>query len=381
MSSSTNEIEEEIEEPEEECPKCPPAGLPAWMGTFADMAILLMCFFVMILSFAEFNVPKFKQITGSLNNAFGIQREIPIVEQPMGTTIISMTFSPSPSPSVTNEMTQQTTQVNQPELELQTKTKEADDGDGKAQEIMEALEQAIAKGDIQVETLGEKLVVNFAENTDERLPELLKKTLDAVEKAKNQAGQSQQDVLYGGLDQKLKKLTEEVERLQKKEAEGEDANQGSPEEQSRRAQIAEDKLTVALNQEIGQGLVAVERDEDRVIVTVGSAGAFRSGSANLTPQARAIMQRIGKLNQQGKSRINVSGHTDNVPLIFGSQYRDNWDLAAARASSVVQSLQNDGSVDGKRMQAVSFGDSRPVGDNASADGRGKNRRIEIEINY
>jgi chemotaxis protein MotB len=93
------------------------------------------------------------------------------------------------------------------------------------------------------------------------------------------------------------------------------------------------------------------------------------------------MQRIGKLNQQGKSRINVSGHTDNVPLIFGSQYRDNWDLAAARASSVVQSLQNDGSVDGKRMQAVSFGDSRPVGDNASADGRGKNRRIEIEINY
>ena len=150
MSSSTNEIEEEIEELEEECPKCPPAGLPAWMGTFADMAILLMCFFVMILSFAEFNVPKFKQITGSLNNAFGIQREIPIVEQPMGTTIISMTFSPSPSPSVTNEMTQQTTQVNQPELELQTKTKDSDDGDGKAQEIMEALEQAIAKGDIPV---------------------------------------------------------------------------------------------------------------------------------------------------------------------------------------------------------------------------------------
>ena len=69
MSSATNEIEEEIEEPEEECPKCPPAGLPAWMGTFADMAILLMCFFVLILSFAEFNVPNFKQITGSLNNA------------------------------------------------------------------------------------------------------------------------------------------------------------------------------------------------------------------------------------------------------------------------------------------------------------------------
>ena len=70
-----------------------------------------------------------------------------------------------------------------------------------------------------------------------------------------------------------------------------------------------------------------------------------------------------------------------MPLIFGSQYRDNWDLAAARASSVVQSLQNDGKVNGQRMQAVSFGDSRPVANNATANGRATNRRIEIEINY
>ena len=52
------------EEAEEECPKCPPVGAPAWMATFADMATLLMAFFVLILSFAEFNVPKFKQISG-----------------------------------------------------------------------------------------------------------------------------------------------------------------------------------------------------------------------------------------------------------------------------------------------------------------------------
>ena len=56
---------EVIEEEEEECPKCPPVGAPAWMATFADMATLLMAFFVLILSFAEFNVPKFKQISGS----------------------------------------------------------------------------------------------------------------------------------------------------------------------------------------------------------------------------------------------------------------------------------------------------------------------------
>ena len=70
--------EENVEETEEEeCPKCPPVGAPAWMATFADMATLLMAF-VLILSFAEFNVPKFKQISGSLKNAFGVQRITPV---------------------------------------------------------------------------------------------------------------------------------------------------------------------------------------------------------------------------------------------------------------------------------------------------------------
>ena len=101
------------EEEEEECPKCPPKGVPAWMATFADMATLLMAFFVLILSFAEFNVPKFKQISGSLKNAFGIQRIVPVVEQPKGTTVLSLDFSPSPAPSVTKNLTQQTTDAEQ----------------------------------------------------------------------------------------------------------------------------------------------------------------------------------------------------------------------------------------------------------------------------
>ena len=86
------------EEEEEKCPECPAKGAPAWMATFADMATLLMAFFVLILSFAEFNVPKFKQISGSMKNAFGIQRVIPVVEQPKGTTILSLNFSPNPTP-------------------------------------------------------------------------------------------------------------------------------------------------------------------------------------------------------------------------------------------------------------------------------------------
>ena len=388
--------EEQVEETEEEeCPKCPPVGAPAWMATFADMATLLMAFFVLILSFAEFNVPKFKQISGSLKNAFGVQRITPVVEPPKGTTILSLNFSPSPSPSVTNNMTQQTTQVNQPKLEVQNKTKDDDFSEQSksedtedssknqsAEDIVKALEDAIARGEIQVETLGEKVVVNFTpkESQEQNLPQLLSQTLDAIEKVQSAAGKSESDVVFGGLEEQLAKLVDTMEAMQKQQNK-QDAGQGSPEQQNERAEIAEDTLKVALRQEIGQGLVTVDREDDRVIVTVGSGGAFASGSARLTVKAREIMNQIAEVNKEGTSRINVSGHTDNMPLVFGSQYRDNWDLAAARASSVVQELQSTGKIEGDRLQAMSFGEERPVDSNDTAQGRRKNRRIEIEINY
>ena len=225
--------EENVEETEEEeCPKCPPVGAPAWMATFADMATLLMAFFVLILSFAEFNVPKFKQISGSLKNAFGVQRITPVVEPPKGTTILSLNFSPSPSPSVTNNMTQQTTQVNQPKLEVQNKTKDDDFSEQSksedtedssknqsAEDIVKALEDAIARGEIQVETLGEKVVVNFTpkESQEQDLPQLLSQTLDAIEKVQSAAGKSESDVVFGGLEEQLAKLVDTMEAMQKQQ--------------------------------------------------------------------------------------------------------------------------------------------------------------------
>ena len=373
---------EVIEEEEEECPKCPPVGAPAWMATFADMATLLMAFFVLILSFAEFNVPKFKQISGSLKNAFGVQKIVPIVEQPKGTTVLSLNFSPSPAKSVTNEMTQQTTDTTKPELESQTKTKDSDgngDKQSDADELVKALEEAVARGDIKVETLGENVVVNFTptEAQQKDLPQLLQQTLNAIEKAKAATGKSEQDVLFGGIEGQLAQLAAaaaDAAESSKQQAE-------AKAEADKKAQIAEDELKVALKQEIGQGLVDVQREDDKVIVTVGAGGAFASGSAELTPQAIEIMNRIAAVNKAGNSQIKVSGHTDDVPLIFGSNYRDNWDLAAARSASVVQAFAKNGTISEDRLEAISFGESRPVDSNDTPEGRAKNRRIEIEINY
>jgi chemotaxis protein MotB len=373
---------EVIEEEEEECPKCPPVGAPAWMATFADMATLLMAFFVLILSFAEFNVPKFKQISGSLKNAFGVQKIVPIVEQPKGTTVLSLNFSPSPAKSVTNEMTQQTTETTKPELESQTKTKDSDGSGEKqsdAEDLVKALQEAVARGDIQVETLGENVVVNFTptEADQKDLPQLLQQTLNAIEKAKAATGKSEQDVLFGGIEGQLKELAAVANAAAKSTQEQAEAKA----ESNKKAQVAEDELKVALRQEIGQGLVDVQREDDKVIITVGAGGAFASGSANLTSEAIEIMNRIAEVNAAGKSKIKVSGHTDDVPLIFGSNYRDNWDLAAARSASVVQAFAANGTISEERLEAVSYGESRPVEPNDSPDGRAKNRRIEIEINY
>lgn len=407
---------EAVEEPEEEeCPKCPPPGAPAWMATFADMATLLMAFFVLILSFAEFNTPKFKQISGSLQNAFGVQREIPVVEQPKGTTVISMEFSPSPSPSVTNEMTQDTTERERPELEIKTDEDAAPEGGDQGQDgitegsggeqdtapdgqsgaqadtmdgaaLAQALQQAIQSGEVLVEMAGENVVINFpSEDTDQKdLPSLIEETLAALAEARQASGKAESEVLFGGLEQQLAELAAaarqpetslgqaELERLEQEMAEAQ--------ESADKAAIAKDLLTVALRQELGEGLVEVEQREDKVLITVGAGGAFPSGSADLTAAALDIMSRIAFTSMGESSTIVVAGHTDNVP-IRGGVFRDNWDLAAARAASVVQAIEATGLVQPGRMQAVSYGETQPVDSNDTEAGRERNRRIEITIEY
>ena len=387
-------IENEDDE-EEECPKCPPQGAPAWMATFADMATLLMAFFVLILSFAEFNVPKFKQISGSLKNAFGVQKVIPVVEQPKGTTVLSLNFSPSPAPSVTNNMKQQTSESEQKNLDLKSEIDEGDSAKSNSKENMTAKELAeeiienVSSDDVKVETVDDKVLVKVdtKDKTNDEISKLIQETLESVEKARENTGATDTDVLIGGVDKNIKSMASamnENKALKDKVSELETKNSedsSTQKEKSRKAEFSEDQLRVALKQEIGKGLAEVQREKDRVIVTVGSAGAFGSGSAKLSKQAKAIMNKIAKVSGKGAGQVNVSGHTDDVPLIFGGQYRDNWDLAAARASSVVQELSKAETIPMDKLKAISFGETKPLEQNDSAKGREKNRRIEIEIKY
>lgn len=407
-----------VEEPQEDCPKCPPVGAPAWMATFADIATLLMAFFVLILSFAEFNQPKFKMIAGSLKQSFGVQRQIAVMEQPKGTTVLSLEFSPSPSPSITKELTQQTTDTEKPELEVKQSESDADEG---KRELAEALQQALESGQVTVEVVNNEVVMQFAEDAQnaEQLAQQLSEAAEAISQAEQAGHQSTDEILMGGLADDIQKLAEiadstetggpaqdDAQGGQKDENElgGSDtrdmqggqsnqqqiAGQSSEDSQSNangvnaaeiKASISDAKLRVALRQEVAEGLVEIEQKDDKVFITVGAGGAFPSGSADLTDQAREIIERISLSSMGDASTITVTGHTDDVPVSAGSPFRDNWGLAAARSASVVRELGATGLVDPKRLTAVSQGEAAPVESNDTAYGREQNRRIEIEIDY
>ena len=395
------------EQDSEDCPKCPPQGAPAWMATFADMATLLMAFFVLILSFAEFNVPKFKQISGSLKEAFGVQKVVPVVEQPKGTTVIELNFSPNPEPSLSTTLRQQTTELQKPELELKTETEKSPDGTGEdkknqsdfdgeggegaealdATELAKQLKKAIDTGEVKVETLGENVVINFPEEktSDEDISTMIAETLEALSEAREKSGASESEVLFGGVEQELEKLAAAIDETLPQDGQGQggQGQGGSSDQESEEERIASratEELTVALREQIDQGLIEVEQREDKVFVTVGSGGAFPSGTADLTEEAQRIIDRIALTAMSPDSSITVTGHTDDVPISNG-QFRDNWDLGAGRAASVVQAIQNTGLISGERLSAVSKGETSPVADNTTAAGREKNRRIEIEISY
>jgi len=390
------------EQDAEDCPKCPPQGAPAWMATFADMATLLMAFFVLILSFAEFNVPKFKQISGSLKEAFGVQKVVPVVEQPKGTTVIELNFSPNPDPSISTTLRQDTTELQKPEINKKTEDGKSPEGTGDdkknqsdydgaggegaealdATELANQLKKAIDTGEVTVETLGENVVINFPEEktSDEDVSTMIAETLEALNEAREKSGALESEVLFGGIEQELEKLAAAIDESLPQDGEGKGGSSSQESEEEKIASRTTEELTVALKEQIDQGLIEVEQREGKVFVTVGSGGAFPSGTADLTGDAQRIIDRIALSAMSPDSSIKVTGHTDDVPISNG-QFRDNWDLGAGRAASVVQAIQNTGLISGERLSAVSKGETSPVADNTTAAGREENRRIEIEISY
>jgi chemotaxis protein MotB len=116
-----------------------------------------------------------------------------------------------------------------------------------------------------------------------------------------------------------------------------------------------------------------------VYISLSDNMLYKSGSYTILPKAGSTLAKIAKIiNDYSTYDVLIEGNTDNVP-ISQVNIRNNWDLSALRASSVVQALQTTYNVDPKRLTAGGRGEYNPLADNTSDFGKQQNRRTEIII--
>ena len=167
-------------------------------------------------------------------------------------------------------------------------------------------------------------------------------------------------------------------------------NESAASKKAKGAPVAAPKersLLATLNQELNdvqlkpeyQKHLKIEMDERKLLIRLGEAGFFRSGTPEFTPQAEAVLDSIGGLlKKYAGVEITIEGHTDNLP-IRNSIYRSNWELSTARATIVIAYLINRHAIDPMRLVAAGYGEFRPLASNEDATGRAKNRRVDIIV--
>ena len=128
--------------------------------------------------------------------------------------------------------------------------------------------------------------------------------------------------------------------------------------------------------------ITISELQGKLTVNILDRIMFDSGEADLKTEGEKILQKIaGILSQYPRRQIHVIGHTDNVPIRASARNRfpSNWELSTARATAAVRFLGENAGVDPHRLGAVGYGEFHPIADNATPEGRAKNRRIALVV--
>ena len=302
---------------------CPPAGAPLWLATFADLMSLLMCFFVLLLSFSEMDVQKFKQIAGSMKYAFGVQNKVEIKDIPKGTSVIALEFRPGrPEPTPIATINQQTSEITEPVIEYQAGEDDSSGGQQQQQGQQRGGEAAAAA---QEQAVAQSKAASESDS-------------EAKAKEKSDAEAAAQD----NINEQVKKMAQE------------------------------------LNTEIVDGAIEIESLGQQIIIRIREKGAFSSGSGFLQPRFKPVIRRVGELLKDVPGIITVSGHTDDMN-ISNELYSSNWDLSSKRAVAVAHELIKVKGFDQQRMKVVGMANSDPLIENSTSSNRSRNRRVEIAI--
>ena len=234
-------------------------------------------------------------------------------------------------------------------------------------------ENAVLKSDLAGMTLqNEKLTTDLAYATDQR------------DKAA-----ADRDELNGILKARSDSLSQTIFELRRKVSDLEGENAKLKEENASLAKAKEEQvqkvsstyksLLEKMKSEISKGQVTISELKGKLTVNMVDSILFDSGKAEVKKGGLEVLGKVISILKDVKDKeIRIEGHTDNVQIVgaLAKRYPTNWELSAARAINVTRYLQAEG-IDPGQLEAVAYGEWKPVGDNGTEEGRAKNRRIEI----
>ncbi|MGA7853458.1 MAG: response regulator [Candidatus Acidiferrales bacterium] len=138
------------------------------------------------------------------------------------------------------------------------------------------------------------------------------------------------------------------------------------------------KLDALLAPQIKEQTVSVTPTKEGVVVSLREAGFFDSGSTALGPRALPTLSAIVKVIGPERMRIRIEGYTDNVP-IHSARFDSNWELSTARATEIIKLFITKYAIAPERLSASGYGEYYPVAPNDTAEGRARNRRVDLVI--
>lgn len=377
----------------------PPAkqdeGVPAWVMTFADLMSLLMCFFVLLLSFSEMDVSKYKEMAGSMKDAFGVQRDIKAKEPPKGINVIAREFSPGrPEPTPLNVVRQMTTRDLRINLDLgkerrqpvpTPKAKQIPDKDKTFKPEESAKNQADQqKGQKAGQKADDKKAVESAKLAH-LMPGKQRSQADGLTESQKKELAKSKALAAVRLKEKLKveqKMTSmQTQQKDKRVSIGEKSldkllKAKVAAERQKKLNASARLISKALGKEIKAGVVDVETAGQKIIIRIREKASFGSGRAELKEAFRPILRRVTQILKNSEGKIVVAGHTDNIP-IYTQRFRSNWELSSARAVSVAHEMMLATNIPSNRFLIQGFADTAPIAKNNSAASRARNRRVEI----
>jgi chemotaxis protein MotB len=345
-------------------------GVPVWMATFSDMAILLMAFFVLLLSMVQFDIQSFQKLSGSMRLAFGVETINLNIKPPSARSIIVDTFSPADSQSDLSDAMRQKAEESDGVILLRNTEQFDDKYDVEREfEILQAvLADEIERGEVEVKIEDDSLVVE-------------------VNTAASAAGTNQGALerRAGVVPQIIIQVSETIAQVQSeliREVNVFAVSNSAADDSEERERIAEERfeqVRSSLQSQEQNGRLVVERIDDEIIIRIASQNSFQSGGANLTSQFQLLLADVARSIEAVARRVRVEGHSDSQPIAFSDEFRSNWDLSAARASNVTTELLQRPTLENARFSIVGFADTVPVATNETAEGRTLNRRIEIKL--